>query len=365
LAERLARRASARAGHAGNATLAAHLDVVAQYGVKFATFEREGGATVCYEGDAFRRVLALPGATPEMRTRAALALTRHDCIDPRLAPLQRAEIDRWRGETLQRIGDAELARLAPMWRNRLHLRRAGVWAAIAHQRAREGASPQEAGQHAVDALAAVEKAELTDGDTVDYAEAAVRVGASRWAAEPPPAAAGAAGVPLAGGRLALSIAPGQPGETCIVLTDPRDLRDPRATGKVLARRCTYGTVWPASARAHPGGRALVLAVQPLPTWTELWVFRAGAAGWGVDVLPPAASEPGLGYAEFAGWHSANGAPKLMLAREARVEGRWKRSFEVLALDTLALERSAQTPGLLVAFGRFADAGWKRATVSLR
>jgi hypothetical protein len=138
-----------------------------------------------------------------------------------------------------------------------------------------------------------------------------------------------------------------------------------ATGQAapLARRCTYGSVWLASARAEPQGRALALAVQPLAGWRELWVFRRRAEGWAVDVLPPAASEPGLGYLEFAGW--VPGTSKLLVAREAKVEGRFKRSFEVLSLETLAAEKQASTPSLLALFGKWQDPAWKRATVSLR
>jgi len=54
-----------------------------------------------------------------------------------------------------------------------------------------------------------------------------------------------------------------------------------------------------------------------------------------------------------------------MAREARVDGRVQRSFEVLRLDTLAVERQASTPSLLVLFGRWQDVAWKRQTVALR
>ena len=51
----------------------------------------------------------------------------------------------------------------------------------------------------------------------------------------------------------------------------------------LARRCTYGIVWAASASLNREGNALTLAVQPMDAWRELWVFRKkarrlGAAG---------------------------------------------------------------------------------------
>ena len=73
-ADRLAQRASS--GHAstrdGAAALSAHLDVAARYGIKFLNHERSGRMQVCYDGEAFRRVLAMP-SHPEQRARAALA----------------------------------------------------------------------------------------------------------------------------------------------------------------------------------------------------------------------------------------------------------------------------------------------------
>ena len=81
-------------------------------------------------------------------------------------------------------------------------------------------------------------------------------------------------------------------------------------------------------------------------------------------LPPAAAAPGLGYVEFAGWTPGPNR-RLLLAREALADGRPTRRFEVLSLDTLTTERFASTPQLLAAFGPWADAGWKRDTVSLR
>jgi hypothetical protein len=122
-------------------------------------------------------------------------------------------------------------------------------------------------------------------------------------------------------------------------------------------------VWPASAQPEPTGRALALAVQTLEGWRELWVFRRQAEGWTVDVLPPAATEPELGTLEFAGW--VPGAGKLLLSREARVDGRYRKSFEVVLLDTLAVDKRASDPALLVLFGKWQDPAWKRVTVSLR
>lgn len=359
LADRLATRASARpgsssAGSLAESRLSAHLEGVAQYGVKMQSLEQDGVVQVCYDGEAFRQVLAMPSATPEQRARAALGLTRHECVDPQLGPLQRLQWDQWRAGVLAR---ADGPQVPPLLKNRLHLREAGAWAALAHALSRRAEVPpaevQAAGQKAVQALAAVVPAELTDGDQLDYTQAALRVGASRWAAQP-------AGTP--GGRLAVRTEPGEPGQTCVLLLDPA-----AAAGRPpLLRRCTYGTVWAASAQPRADGQALALAVQPLATWRELWIFQKDAAaegGWRVDVLPPAASTAGMGYAEFAGWVPAEG--RLLAVREARVEGRTQRSFEVIRLDTLATEKQASRPDLLVLFGRWQDPAWKRGTVSLR
>ncbi|HET7866101.1 MAG TPA: hypothetical protein VFL86_17010 [Burkholderiaceae bacterium] len=252
LAERLARRAAAQA--APSATVTAHMEVAAQYGVKFTSYENNGSLRLCYDGEAFRRVAAMgtPQATPAQQACAALALTRHDCVDPSLPPHERQALDQWRAGLLDRMAPAALASLDEVVKNRLHLRRAGVWAAIAFGQSRRGEAPQAAAQRALDELAGVNKAELGDDEAADYTEAALRVGAVRWAAEPLPSA----------GRLQVQLRAGEPGQTCVQLMD---------TARKLAERCTYATVWAASARASADGRALALAVQPMDGWAELWV----------------------------------------------------------------------------------------------
>jgi len=104
-------------------------------------------------------------------------------------------------------------------------------------------------------------------------------------------------------------------------------------------------------------------VQPMDTWREMWVFRQRGEGWGVDVVPPATDTSGLGYIEFAGW--VPGGSQLLAAREARAEGRYTQSFEVLRLATLDVDKQAAKPANLVLFNRWQNPMWKAQTVSLR
>lgn len=91
LADRLARRASARRADAKDGTLAAHVDVAQSYGVKFRVVEPEtvgGRARMCYDGEAWEQLLALPGAPPAERARAALFLAADPCRDPAQPPTE-------------------------------------------------------------------------------------------------------------------------------------------------------------------------------------------------------------------------------------------------------------------------------------
>jgi hypothetical protein len=331
MAQRLARR-----GTAGP------IEVAESYGIKFRSFERDGKARLCYDGEAYRRVLALP-ASPAAKARAALGLTEPGCVDPSLPASERETLATWQADVLDKVDGAAL----PPWLgNRVRLRVAAVRAAVTYAHARKcdwktARADEEAAERA---LALVDKSELADEDALAYDEAAVRVAAVRWAAEAAPA------------KSAVEIAARQPGETCVRF------------GK--SEHCTYAVVWPSSVRVAPHGDAVVFAQSPLPSWTELVVLRRGHDP---QTLAPAAVDPELGYVELAGF-SPDGA-RLLVAREARMTGPlgqpntlapWvQRSFQIVRADSFVVEKQAARLDNFVTFRRWRSPDWQRSTLALR
>jgi hypothetical protein len=343
MAERLADQASGSNEHLED--FAPHLEVVEQFGIRMRNFEHDGRMRVCYDGELFHRVLTLPGARPEERAHAVLGLTRPDCIDPDLGPVPRASVDAERAQLLEQVKDGELN---PMLRSRLHARRAGVWASLAFDQDRRREPAGASAERALAELLAVHPDDLGDERRLEYLDAVLRVSAIRWT--------GALAAPQPG-PLTLSAAQGDPGQTCVAL---EDAHRPRAAA--IIRRCTYGMVRMASIQAIPQGPALVLAVQPLASWRELWIFHERAGSWTIDVLSPGLDNPEEGYVDFAGY--APGTRRLLIARELKDRGRFRRSFEELRLDDLALVRQASSPDLLRDFGRWQDVAWRRDTLAL-
>ena len=301
---------------------------------------------LCYDGEAHQRVLAL-SADATRRARAALALTRPDCLNPALKPHERATVNELSAALLDKV---DTAGLPGYLKNRVHMQRAALWSSIAFAQARKGVNTLEAAQRAQNEFALVLKAELPDDDQPHFNNAAMRVNASRWAALP------AMAVPMSAKAPSVVTTPGQPGETCVSLVAP-EAKEP------LLRRCTYGVVWSNSVSANREGTAIAIAVQPLEAWRELWLLRKTSDGWTLNVLPPATTAPELGYAEFAGW--VPGGAQMLVAREARGEGKYKRSFEVVKLDGLTTERQANEPTALGAFQRWQDATWVKLSASVR
>ncbi len=365
LAERLADRASRSSTarldapqSASDTQLAAQLEVAARYGLKFQSFEREAGSLqLCHDGEVFRRVLALPASTPEQQARAALALTRTDCQNPAATPSQKLQRDLWRADILERVPTPGLA---PLWRNRVTLRQVGVWSSLAYARARQAdanaaSESQAAGSRALQALARLQPSELAEEDQPLANDAAMRANAVRWQALP--AGAGAMSWSRGKDSLQLRLLPGAEGDQCLVLQSAQ-------AKEALLRHCSYGLIQTASFSVNREGTAAALAVQPTESWRELWLLRLTPQGWRLDVLPPVAANPGLGYAEFAGW--VPGGQQLLMVREARAEGRYTpRSFELLDLQTLQVLRRSGEAQQLGPFQRWADAGWKTASLSLR
>ncbi|MGE0387309.1 MAG: hypothetical protein AB7Q97_21495 [Gammaproteobacteria bacterium] len=350
-AERLADRASAVEPQppALQTAIGEHLGVAAQYGIRMNSLESEHAVRLCYDGDAFRRVLRRSTNAVQQAV-AALALTRPECVDPAAGPLAREAFDRQSAEFLDQVDSTALP---PYLRNRVSMRRAQVWSARAFAMARGGQAQAAAGaQRAIAELADVRRTELTDADRFVYEDATMLVNASRWAVRPVPTNAAVA----RDGSSSLGVEPGEPGQSCVFI---RDAEVPRE----LVRRCTWGMVWTASAAWDPQGQAAVIAVQPMAGWRELWVFRRDAGQWAIAVLPPAPEAPGIGYAEFAGW--VPGGTHMLVARESRAGDRHQRSFERVRIETLQTEERAADPARSSAFRRWQDPTWKRETLSLR
>ncbi|MCC6747884.1 MAG: hypothetical protein IT371_09520 [Deltaproteobacteria bacterium] len=350
-AQRLAYRASAERTKRGQDSLGAHLDVARSYGVRLASFESDGRTRTCYDGEAFRRVLAFK-APPELKARAALAVTDPACVHPELGPRERRTVLEWSAALLDKVDPLALPAYLG---NRLRLRSARVAAELAFELARAGdrAAGAKRAEAALASLLRVDRRELAEADLFAYEETRVQVGTSRYLR--------GARASRPGRGLALRLEPRGPGETCVRLY-ARGRTNAKAAAP-LVERCTHGLVHAASARVAPRGERLVLAVQPLAGWLELWVFQRGEKGFQVDVVVPATTEPRLGYVELAGFSPDGG--RLLLAREVVAGRRWERRFEVLEVATLAVKEQGAMLRRVPTFRRWFSPEWRGQTLALR
>ena len=107
---------------------------------------------------------------------------------------------------------------------------------------------------------------------------------------------------------------------------------------------------------------MVLAVQPLESWRELWVFHPNARAGRSMCSRRGSTIPKRVTSSSRASHPA--PARLLMAREVKERGRFRRRFEELRLDDLALVRQASTPELLADFGRWQDVAWRRDTLAL-
>jgi hypothetical protein len=335
LQERLASRVQASTG-AQQVAAAAHGDVARRYGFALREVTRSDGSLLsCPNAQPATLLRGHPAATPAKQARAAMALTRLDCLAPEPSASRQLALLDSQAAWLEGIDPAALL---PTERNRLLLRRASVLARTAFAR-REG----DARGTAAAALAAWSQlipAELTDDDAPALREAAIRLSPLRWIVQPPVDARRL-------GRFDFRLDKGGPGETCLVWKGPSTAD--------ATRRCSHGVIHLASATLSPDGRTVALTVQPLDGWTELW--RLDEAGQ-VQVLPPAGEAPGLGAVEWAGWAGSISGWQMLVAREAEAANRVVRRFEVYGPEFAQPVRWAADPAVLVAFQRSAEAGWR-------
>jgi len=357
MAARLAHRARTEAA---DSHAADQLEVAQSWGLAFASIERTEGVTTCYDGAAFRQALVL-SPSPIDRATAVIGLTDPACDPQTLGATERQAHDE---AALALLDGADPVKVGGPLGNRIRIRRAIVaarlaWAMGRHDDPKAGATAETA----VSAFARVDKTELADDDVADFEAAALEVAASRWAA--------GRAAPAAKNDPKLVLTPGEPGETCLAIDKAVDKAVDKAANKAVdkaandnaASRCTHGQVWTNSFRVAPDHASAVLAVEPLPGWLELWMFRRAPGGWTIDVLAPTTDGVDLGYVELAGW-SGDGK-HAVIVREARSDGAIRRTFQNLSLDSLAIDKQTSTLLGLGPARAWITPEWRGRTLALR
>jgi len=336
MATRLAHRASTEAT---DSHVAEQLGVAQSWGLAFASIERSEGVATCYDGAAFRQALALH-PTPADQATAILGLTDPTCDAQAAGPTERQAHDEAALDLLDGVDPTKVG--GPLG-NRIRIRRAVVAARLAWAMGRRGDSKAgPTAEAAVSAFARIDRPELADEDVADFEAAALEVAASRWAA--------GRAAPAGKTDPKLALTAGEPGETCLSV-------------EASASRCTHGQVWTNSFRVAPDHASAVIAVEPLPGWLELWLFRRGAGGWTSDVLAPTTEGVDLGYVELAGWSSDG--KRAVIVREARSDGTVHRLWQNLTLDSLAIDKQTSTLAALGPAKAWVTPEWRGRTLALR
>ena len=155
-------------------------------------------------------------------------LTRAECVNPGVRVTERDQADELRAEVLDRV---DAAALPGYLKNRVLMRRASVWSAIAYQHTRKNLPSDAAADRALTELAGSQQSRThrrRSGASTPTRRCASS--ASRWAVLP---------AAVAAKRRATSIVtePGEPGQTCVPLVDAkRDIKNPLA-GAALTESC--------------------------------------------------------------------------------------------------------------------------------
>ena len=181
LQDRLAERVN-NAGPQQQTSSAAHAEVAKRYGYPLRSLAlADGTQRLCPNEEPPRLLRAHPAAGAAAQARAALALTNPACIPADLPAAQQLALHTQRSAWLEGI---PLTDLPPTLRNRLLLRRAGVWSSLAFaERARD---MRPAALMALEAWSQLIPAELGEDDAAALREAALRL--AQPALRPPGAA---------------------------------------------------------------------------------------------------------------------------------------------------------------------------------
>jgi hypothetical protein len=95
----------------------------------------------------------------------------------------------------------------------------------------------------------------------------------------------------------------------------------------------------------------------------MWIFHKSGGNWTVRILPPAAVQPNVGYAEFAGWVPGG----TQVSGGARSDRRWALPSKLRAdaPGYAAALRQSAIRATLGEFQRWQDPAWKRETLAMR